>query len=39
MTTGIYTFPSKGLGVENEIPGSIQIIARNVSFGLTSTVI
>lgn len=38
MPAGIYTFPSKGLGVENEIPGSIQIIARNVEFGMTSTV-
>jgi hypothetical protein len=33
-----YTFPSKGLGVPNEIPGWIQIIARQVNFGLTKTV-
>tara|TARA_R110000772_G_scaffold2863_12_gene10507 strand:- start:13743 stop:14669 length:927 start_codon:yes stop_codon:yes gene_type:complete len=38
MSAVQYTFPSKGLGVDNEIPGTIMIIARDVKFGLTSTV-
>lgn len=38
MATPIHKFPSKGLGVDNEIPGWIQIVAREVQFGLTSTV-
>jgi len=38
MAAPRYDFPTKGLGVENEIPGSIQIIARDTKFGLTTTV-